>query len=80
MMIYIFLNILDGILFLMRLSIMKMKLKKYNGKKIAKLSKSSVEWIDEESFFLNYQNGKNLYLNIIKKIQISFILNQEKMK
>ena len=30
-----------------------------DGKKISKSSGSSVEWVEEESFFLNYQNGKN---------------------
>ena len=32
-----------------------------NGIKVATNSKSPVEWMDEESFFLDYQNGKNLY-------------------
>ena len=31
-----------------------------NGKKISKSSGSTVEWVEEESFFLNYQSGKNL--------------------
>ena len=31
-----------------------------NGIKFAKVSKSAVEWMDEESFFLNYPNGKTL--------------------
>ena len=30
-----------------------------NGVKIAKISKSPVEWMDEESFFLDYLSGKN---------------------
>ena len=32
-----------------------------NGVKISKVSKSPVEWMDEESFFLDYPNGKNHY-------------------
>ena len=32
-----------------------------DGKKICKSSGSSVEWVEEESFFLNYQNGKISY-------------------
>ena len=33
-----------------------------NGKKVAKSSKSPVEWMDEESFFfLDYLNGKSLF-------------------
>ena len=55
------------------------EIEEVDGKKIATISKSSVEWIDEESYFLDYQNGKT-YLNITRKIQILFILNQEKMK
>ena len=33
----------------------------YNEKKRAISSKSSVEWVDEESFFLDYLSGKNHY-------------------
>ena len=32
-----------------------------NGKKISKISGSPVEWVEEESYFLNFQNGKNHY-------------------
>jgi len=32
-----------------------------NETKISKLSGSIVEWVEEESFFLNYLNGKNPY-------------------
>ena len=32
-----------------------------NGKKISTFSGSSVEWVEEESFFLNYQHGKKNY-------------------
>ena len=51
-----------------------------NGVKKSNISGSLVEWVEEESFFLNYQNGKNLYLNIMKIIQNLFYQNQEKMK
>ena len=39
-----------------------------------------VEWVEEESYFLNYQNGKINYLNFMKIIKTLFYLNQEKMK
>ena len=29
-----------------------------DNKKISKSSGSSVDWVEEESYFLNYQNGK----------------------
>ena len=32
-----------------------------NGKKVSLSSGSQVEWVEEESFFLNFLNGKNLY-------------------
>ena len=51
-----------------------------DGVKKSKVSGSLVEWVEEESFFLNYQNGKSLYLNIMKIIQNLFYQNQEKMK
>ena len=35
------------------------EIEEHDGKKIATSSKSPVEWMDEESYFLNYQNGKN---------------------
>ena len=31
------------------------------GLKVAKSSGSTVEWVEEESFFLNFQIGKNRY-------------------
>ena len=37
------------------------EIEEIDGRKQAITSKSLVEWMDEESFFLNYQNGKNLY-------------------
>ena len=37
------------------------EIEELEGKKIAKLSKSTVEWIEEESYFLDFRNGKNLY-------------------
>ena len=40
-----------------------------DGKKISKESGSQVEWMEEESFFLNYLNGKNHFLSFIKIIQ-----------
>ena len=40
---------------------MMMKLKKINGKKVATISKSSVEWMDEESYFFRLSKwGKPL--------------------
>ena len=32
-----------------------------DNKKLSKISGSQVEWVEEESFFLNYLNGKNHY-------------------
>ena len=32
-----------------------------DGLKVAKSSGSAVEWVEEESFFLNFQNGKNRF-------------------
>ena len=37
------------------------EIEEIDGKKIAVLSKSSVEWIEEESYFLDCLNGNNLY-------------------
>ena len=37
------------------------EVEEYNGVKIAKISKSNVEWVDEESFFLDYQSGRKHY-------------------
>ena len=51
-----------------------------DGFKKSKSSGSKVEWVEEESFFLNYLNGKNHYLNFIKIIQNLFYLRQEKMR
>ena len=34
---------------------------KKDGKRVAKTSGSLVEWVEEESYFLNYQNGKKNY-------------------
>ena len=51
-----------------------------DGVKKSKTSGSLVEWVEEESFFLNYLNGKNLFLNIMKKIQNLFYPSQEEMK
>ena len=51
MMIFIYQNILVGILFLMKLFTTKMKLLKKRGIKLAEASGSQVEWIEEESYF-----------------------------
>ena len=51
-----------------------------DGVKKSKISGSPVEWVEEESFFLNCQNGRSLCLSIMKIIQNLFYLNQEKMK
>ena len=32
-----------------------------NGSKISKLSGSKVEWVEEESYFLNYPHGQKNY-------------------
>ena len=37
------------------------EIEEIDDKKIAISSKSIVEWVDEESYFLDYLNGKNLY-------------------
>ena len=37
------------------------EIEEIDGRKQAITSKSLVEWMDEESYFLNYQNGKSLY-------------------
>ena len=56
------------------------EIEEIEGKKISISSKSPVEWVDEESFFLDCLNGKNHYLIFMKKILILFHPNQEKMK
>ena len=45
----------------MKLITMKMKLFEKNGKKVSTFSGSSVEWVEEESFFLSYHLGKKDY-------------------
>ena len=37
------------------------EIEEIDGIKRSILSKSKVEWLDEEFHFLDYQNGKNLY-------------------
>ena len=37
------------------------EIEEIENKKVAISSKSPVEWVDEESYSLDYQNGKNLY-------------------
>ena len=56
------------------------EIKEENGKKISIISGSSVEWVEEESYFLNFQNGKNLFLNFIPKIPTLFYQKVERMK
>ena len=51
-----------------------------DGKKISISSKSLVEWVDEESYFLDYQSGNNLYLISMKKTQILFLQSQDEMR
>ena len=51
-----------------------------NGKKISKNSGSEVTWMEEESFFLSFLNGKNHFLIFIKIIQILYNQKVEKMK
>ena len=52
----------------------------FDGKKIAIDSRSPVEWVDEESYFLDYLNGKSPYSIFTKKIHILFHQNLGKMK
>ena len=49
-----------------------------DGVKRSISSKSSVEWIEEESYFFRYLNGKNRYLIIMNHIQILLLPNLEK--
>ena len=37
------------------------EIEEIDGTKVAISSKSPVEWVDEESYFLNYQNGKTTF-------------------
>ena len=58
-----FQNIKVGILFLTKLIMMMKKLKLKIIIKFLKVSGSKVEWVEEESFFLNYPLGKINLLN-----------------
>ena len=51
-----------------------------DGKKISKFSGSTVEWMEEESFFLNYLNGKSHFLSFIKIIPVLSSQRVEKMR
>ncbi len=51
-----------------------------SGKKICRVTGSIVEWVEEESFFLNYLNFNSHYLLSMKKILILYNQNQGKMK
>ena len=79
-MIFIYQNIQVGILYLMKHFIMMMKLKKLDGKKISKISKSPVEWVDEESYFFRLSKWEKPLLDFYKKNPDFIHLIQEKMK
>lgn len=51
-----------------------------DNKKYAISSGSPVEWVEESPSFLNYLNGKNLYLNFMKIIQNLYFQRVEEMK
>ena len=57
----------------MKHSMMKMKLKIKNGKKISKSSGSTVEWVEEESYFFKLSAWSKNLLNFYNKNQ-NFIL------
>ena len=50
-------SILDGIQFLMKLYFDD-EIEEIENKFYSKVSKSQVEWVEEESYFLNYLNGR----------------------
>ena len=56
------------------------EIEEINGSKVATSSKSTVEWVDEESYFFRLSKWENHYWNFMKKTQISFHPKQEKMK
>ena len=51
-----------------------------NGKKQAILSKSTVEWLDEESYFFRLSKWEKPLLDYYKKILTLFFLIQEEMR
>ena len=51
-----------------------------NNIKVAKVSGSRVEWVEEESFFLNYLPGKKNCLISMNQIPILFFQNHVEMK
>ncbi len=53
------------------------EIEEVEGKKISISSKSTVEWIEEESYFLDFPNGKTL-IRFYEKTLILFHLHQEK--
>ena len=57
----------------------KMKLN-IKGNKISKSSGSTVEWVEEESYFFKLSSWSNKLLDFTKKIQILFYQHQEEMK
>ena len=58
---------------------MKMKLKKEMEKKLAKISGSSVDWVEEESYFFKLSAWSNKLLKFYKKNK-EFILTSFKKK
>ena len=67
MMIFIYLNIQDGIQFQMKHFIMNDEIEEIDGKKIAISSKSSVEWVDEESYFFRLSKWEKPLLDFYEK-------------
>ena len=67
MTIFIYLNILVGILFLMKLIIMKMKLMKLMVLKFLFLQDLRVEWVEEESYFFKLSKWQNKLLKYFDK-------------
>ena len=56
------------------------EIEEIDGKKIAKDSKSVVEWMDEESYFFKLSKWQQPLLEFYKKTQILSHQNQEKTK
>ena len=70
---YIFLNILDGIQYLMKLFILDDEVEEKNGNENSKTSGSPVEWVEEESYFFKLSKWQDKLLDLYEKNQ-NFIL------
>ena len=77
---FIFQSTQVGIPFQMKHFILKMKLKTKVVKKFQQYQDLWLNGWKKSRIFLNFQNGKSLFLNFIQKIPILFYLRAEKMK